>query len=252
MIWYIIVGTITLIAITLIITSIWEIEATSHYKYDEQGPDKADARNLDEWKTNQDLIIEALKAKYKEEWERDIKYYTEHGRSEPVNATLDDLKYHNLPCKRYYTRKIQLRSYWHEEPRAIAGFVIGGLCLIVLGGMIGPNVSCKTTWAVQEQTAKYEERITKLENNKQYILTYYTYGVSKDIDISSTNIPAVIKEHNNEVEELAQKIKVDTINLNNPWVSPWVNPACKNIDLKQIVGDPNDPTDTGLYISKLS
>lgn len=251
MIWYIIVGIITLIAISLIISAIWEIDKTPHYKYDPQGKDRADARNLDEWE-NKDLMIEALKTAYAKDWERNIKYYKERDNSDPEGKTLSDMKYNSLPCKRYYTSKIQLRSYWYEEARAIAGCVIGGICVITLGVMIGTNVSNKVTWAVQEQTVKYEERITKLENNKQYILTYYTYGVSKDIDISSTNIPAVIKEHNNEVEELAQKIKVDTINLSNPWINPWVNPACKNIDLKRIVGDPNDPNDTGLYISKLA
>jgi len=79
-----------------------------------------------------------------------------------------------------------------------------------------------------------KEEITNLENNKQYITTYYTAGVGKDIDISSTNIPAVIKEHNQEVKDLVKKIKIDRINLGNPWVGLWVNPACNNVDLVRV------------------
>lgn len=234
MIWYIIVGIITLIAITLIITSIWEIDETKHYTYNPKGDSRADARNLDEYQTNPEVIKEALKQEYPKDWERNIKYYTERDCADPEAKTLSELKYNTLPCKIYYKRKIQVDSYWYEKARAIAGYVIGGACVIALLGMIGPNVGCKVKWAVEEQAIKYEEEIVSLENNKQYILTYYSSGVTKDIDISSTNIPAVIKEHNAQVKDLLTKIKVDKINLNNPWVSPWVNPACKDVDLLRV------------------
>ena len=234
MIWYIIVGTITLIAILLIISSIWEIDAIKHYAYNPKGDNRVNACDLDEYETNRSVINQALKELYFEEWERYVKYYTERKREDPEADTFKELRYHTLPCRIYYKRRIQLRDYWYEEARAICGYVLGGLCLITLIGMIGPNVGCKVKWAVEEQAIKYEEEIVSLENNKQYIITYYSTGVTKDIDISSTNIPAVIKEHNAEVKDLLTKIKVDRINLNNPWISPWVNPACENVDLLRI------------------
>lgn len=234
MIWYIIVGIITLIAVVLIVTSIWEIDATKHYRYDPEGKERRETEDLDEWKTNLNVISQALKENYPEEWERLIKYYKERDNADPEDKARKELRYRYLPCKIRYERKLQVDSYWYEKARAIAGYIVGGVCLIALGVMIGTNVSTKMKWSVQEQTVKYEEEIVSLENNKQYIVTYYTSGVTKDIDISSTNIPAVIKEHNAQVKDLLTKIKVDRVNLNNPWISPWVNPACKNVDLLRV------------------
>ena len=233
MIWYIIVGVVVLLAIILIITSIWEVDKTNCYAYDKNGTVKRDAEDIDEYRSNPSVILEALKEIYPEDYAREEKWATEHKR-DVDSYILGELRYRRLPCRGYIKKKIQVADYWSEEPRAIAGYVIGGLCLIVLGAMIGTNVSNKCSWAVQEQTAAYEEEITNLENNKQYITTYYSAGVGKDIDISSTNIPAVIKEHNQEVKDLVKKIKIDRINLGNPWISPWVNPACNNVDLARI------------------
>lgn len=234
MIWYIIVGSILLFAILLIVSSIWEANKERHYTYNPKGGNRNDARNLDEYETNPSVIKQALKELYPEEWERNIKYYTERQSRDPEDNTLSEMKYHTLPCRLYFKSRIQLRDYWYETARSIGGYIIGGLSLIALISMIGPNVGCKVKWAVEEQAIKYEEEIVSLENNKQYIVTYYTSGVTKDIDISSTNIPAVIKEHNAQVKELLTKIKVDKINLSNPWVSPWVNPACMDVDLLRV------------------
>lgn len=232
MIWYIIVGIITLIAVVLIITSIWEVDTTKHYKYDPEGKDRADARDLDEWETDKSLIAKALEETYPKDWKNKLEYYKDD--DDPVRRTLNTMRYESLPCKTYYKRKLQVGTYWYEEPRAIAGYIVGAVCLIALGVMIGTNVSTKMKWSVQEQTVKYEEEIVSLENNKQYIITYYSSGVTKDIDISSTNIPTVIKEHNAQVKDLITKIKVDRVNLSNPWISPWVNPACENVDLLRV------------------
>lgn len=251
MIWFIIVGAILLGMVILLLSGVWEIEKTKVYYLDKNGRRKVCLKYTQEWKNipegEEGPLYDSLKDELGER-------YVDYQKRLKAKESSPDYYLKNVEVKVRVKihRKIQVASYWYENARSIAAYIIGGIDAIALLAMIGTSVGCKVEWAVQEQTVKYEERITKLENNKQYILTYYTYGVSKDIDISSTNIPAVIKEHNNEVEELAQKIKVDTINLNNPWVSPWVNPACKNIDLKRIVGDPNDPNDTGLYISKLA
>lgn len=234
MIWYIIVGTITLIAISLIISSIWEVDKEKHYTYNPKAGYRIDARYLDEYETNPEVVKQALKEMYTEEWERNVKYYKERDCADPEAKALSELKYRTLPCRLYIKRKIQRYDYWYETARSIAGYIIGGIGLITLGAMGGTNAGCKVTWAVQEQAIKYEEEIVSLENNKQYIVTYYTSGVSKDIDISSTNIPAVIKEHNAQVKDLLTKIKVDRVNLNNPWISPWVNPACKDVDLLRV------------------
>lgn len=230
MIWYIIVGIITLIAISLIVLSIWEVDTTKNYNYDPKGKDRADARDLDEYRTNPGIVKQALKETYPKAWENYIKYYTERGCTDPEDNALKELKYYTLPCRLYYKRKVQAVTYWYTQPIAICGYVVGGLCLISLISMIGPNVGSKCKWAVQVKTAEYETQITKLEKTKQSIITYYSSGVNKAID----NIPAAIIEHNDEVEDLVKRIKADRINLNNPWVSPWVNPACENVDLLRI------------------
>ena len=233
MIWYIIVGTILLGMIALLLSAVWEVDVTTHFTYDKNGTEKKDAEDIDEYRSNPSVILEALKEIYPENYAKAEKWATEHERNVD-SYVLGELRYNRLPCRGYIKKKIQVDDYWYEAYRSVTAYIIGGVCLIALGVMGGTNAAAKLPWAVEFKTVEYEEEITALENNKQYITTYYTSGVGKDIDISSTNIPAVIKEHNEQVKNLIKQIKVDRVNLKNPWVSPWVNPACNNVDLLRV------------------
>ena len=232
MIWYNIVGAILLIAIILILSSIWEVSVTKLYTYDPAGKEKVSADNLAEYNICPDEVLKALKNIYAEDYR--VKYIKFKDKPNCDALILETMRFYYLPAKVHHKKSLQVSDYWWEAARAITGFIAAGMCAIALIAMIGTNIGNKCSWAVDEQTVKYEEEIVSLENNKQYIITYYSSGVNKDIDISSTNIPTVIKEHNAQVKDLITKIKVDKINLKNPWISPWVNPACEKVDLLRV------------------
>ena len=121
MIWYIIVGIIVLIGVALVLSCVWEVDATTLFTYDKNGTEKKDAEDIEEYRSNPSVILEALKETYPEDCEADVKYANEHKRD--VNSyILSDLRYRRLPCKRYIKKKIQVASYWYEEPRGICGW----------------------------------------------------------------------------------------------------------------------------------
>ena len=233
MIWFIIVGAILLGMVILLLSGVWEIEKTEVYYLDKNGRRKVCLKYTQEWKNTPEGEEGPLYDSLKDELgER----YVDYQKRLKAKESSPDYYLENVEVKVRVKihRKIQVASYWYENARSIAAYIIGGIGAIALLAMIGTSVGCKVKWAIAEQTAAYEEEITNLENNKQYITTYYSAGVGKDIDISSTNIPAVIKEHNQEVKDLVKKIKIDRINLGNPWVGLWVNPACNNVNLARV------------------
>ena len=233
MIWFIIVGVLLLGMVILLLSGVWEIEKTEVYHLDKNGKRKAYIKDTQEWKDipegQEGPLYESLKDEIPEK-------YADYQKRVKAKESHPDyyIKNTEVKVRVEVRRKIQVTNYWYENARSIAAYIIGGISVIALLAMVGTSIGCKVKWAVEEQTAAYEEEIISLENNKQYITTYYSAGVGKDIDISSTNIPAVIKEHNQEVKDLVKKIKIDRINLGNPWVGLWVNPACNNVDLLRI------------------
>jgi hypothetical protein len=112
MIWYIIVGIIVLVGVVLVLSCVWEVEATTHHTYDKTGTDKKDAEDIDEYRSNPSVILQALKETYPEDYKNDEKWAKENKRD--VEAyILNDLRYRRLPCRRYIKKKIQVASYWY-------------------------------------------------------------------------------------------------------------------------------------------
>ncbi len=222
MILLIIVSVLLLACIVWLLSGRWKVTTDIFYLFDENGKDKIEAHKLQEWNRDNpnEAVVKKLKELYPDEYKSTSERY----------AKLKDVLYYldckKLPCKIVTKKRIQRASYW-DECEKIGPWVCTCIVGVVLTIMVGFVVGCKCEWAVQTKEAEIEEKIVLLENNKQYITTYYSAGVTKDIDISSTNIPSVIKEHNAEVEELIRDIRKDQINLNNPWCNVWVNPACK-------------------------
>lgn len=233
MIWFIIVTVLLALSLLLLLSGCWEIEEEAIYSFDEKGTHYVQVHKVRDT-SDKAVVLEFLKTKYKDQYDRYHEYNLKRYPNSVDSHDFEDFAYSEIPATLKVKRHISVRQYWPEVGRFIGGCVLTGIFLIIGLIMGGTAAGCKVTWAIQAKTAEYETQITELENNKQYILTYYSSGVNKDIDISSTNIPAVIKEHNAEVKELVKRIKVDRINLNNPWVGSWVNPACENVDLLRI------------------
>ena len=233
MIWFIIVSVLLALSLLLLARGTWEINEDVNYHFDEKGTEYVPAHKVLE-NSNQTVVLEYLKTKYPEKYKQNHEYNLKRYPNSVDSHDLEDMKYSEVTATSKVKKYIGLHQYWPETGCFIAGCVFTGIFLLIgliMGGIAG---SSKFTWAVQAKTAEYETQIVELENNKQYILTYYSSGVNKDIDISSTNIPAVIKEHNAEVKDLVKRIKVDRINLKNPWMSSWVNPACNDVDLLRV------------------
>lgn len=229
----IIVAVLLVLSVVLLLSHRWEIDTETYHYYDENGKYKAYAKNLVGWNTKNcpQEIIDAIKKLRGKEWKD---YEKQNMETHRILYYLDCTE---LPCRIVYKKKIQKTRYWDTDDHPVS--IIGGgvgivACTIALLAMGITAAVAKCEWCVETRKVEITEKIVELENNKQYITTYYTTGVNKDIDISSTNIPAVIKEHNAEVKDLIKSIKTDKINLNNPWCNIWVNPACKNVDVARI------------------
>ena len=100
MIWYIIVGTILLGMVALLLSAVWEVDKTTCFAYDKNGAEKRDAEDIDEYKSNPSVILEALKEIYPEDYEKEGKWATEHKR-DVDSYVLGELRYRRLPCRRY-------------------------------------------------------------------------------------------------------------------------------------------------------
>ena len=233
MIWYIIAGSLLLICILILLAGTWEVSIVEAYYFDETGQYFVDLKDTD-YTVKQAAVLEYLKRKYPDKYKSEEAYAKKYSPQSTESYILSEMRYCEIPANRVVYKQLTVRDYWPDTYRFIGGVIASCICLSVLAVMGGTTAANKIKWAVDTQTTAYEEKIIELENNKQYITTYYSTGVNKDIDISSTNIPAVIKEHNAEVKDLLKEIKVNRINLDNPWISPWVNPACNNVDLARI------------------
>ena len=113
----------------------------------------------------------------------------------------------------------------------------GGIGCFVLLLLIVCGCICihkHSTWGVQPKEVAITEHITQLETEKINLMTYYEESINKDIDISSTNLPAKINDHNTEVREFIVDIKNHQIYAKNPWTSWFVNEAYTNVDLDRL------------------
>ena len=170
MIWYIIVGAILLGMVILLLSGVWEIEKTEVYYLDKNGSRKVCLKYTQEWKNipegEEGPLYDSLKDELGER-------YTDYKKRVKAKESSPDYYLTNVEVRVRVKihRKIEVSSYWYENARSVAAYIIGGLSVIALLAMIGTNIGNKCTWAIQEQTAAYEEEITNLENNKQYITT---------------------------------------------------------------------------------
>lgn len=240
----IIVGVLFILSLVCLLFYRWEIVKDETYVYDEQGKENVRACQLKNWsrKNPPEDVVNKLKELYPEDWKRLAT--DSSGNEVKLQNILYYMEDYKIPAKKIVKKRIQLNSDWdtYEHPNTIIGGGIGvGVTALALLAMTITAAVTQSTWSVQADTIAYEEKIVELEHNKSYITTYYSTGVIKDIDISSTNIPSVIKEHNAEVKDLIKKIKQDKVNLGNPWCNVWINPACKNVDLVRLAATYIDP-----------
>jgi len=172
---------------------------------------------------------------------KDIYIYDENGTEKRYGDDIiwpdgaeepDDTSWKKFPCIKKH--KVVFSGYDWEFESAIlpwlgtlifgAGFIIPLIC----------TISIHTSWEVAEVSNEITERIIELESRKDNLLSYYNNSIAKDIDISSTNLPGNISEHNSEVKEFVVKLKNKKIDLDNPWISVFVNPAYKNVDIARV------------------
>lgn len=168
-----------------------------YYTYDKDGKYTACGRDIDKWPEGKPEDYDAWK-------------------SYPVTIS-----------KRYKHRGYD----WDEAILAWVGTVptLIFVCVTTIIAIIH-----NTHWEIQTETAKITEHITRLETNRDNLLSYYNNSIAKDIDISSTNLPGKINEHNAEVEEFVVTLKQEKINLSNPWINIFYNPAYKNVDIARV------------------
>ena len=240
----IIVGVLFIISLVCLLFYRWEVQTTEDYVYDEQGKEEVRACQLKNWnrKNPPEDVVNKLKELYPDDWKRHAT--DSSGNDVKLQNILYYMEDYKVPAKKIVKKRIRLNDDWdtYDHPNTLVGGGIGvGVTALALLAM---GITCaitKSPWSVQADVIAYEEKIVELEHNKSYITTYYSTGVIKDIDISSTNIPSVIKEHNAEVKDLIQRIKQNKINLGNPWCNAWISPACKSVDLVRLTATYIDP-----------
>ena len=168
-----------------------------YYTYDEKGTQKECGRDIDKWPNGKPDDYDG--------W-----------RSYPVNVS----------------KKYKYRGYdWDESILAWVG-TVPTLIFVAVTTIIA--IDHHTPWEIQSETAKITEHIVRLETNRDNLLSYYNNSIAKDIDISSTNLPGRVNDHNAEVEEFVVKLKQEKISLNNPWINVFYNPAYKNVDITRV------------------
>ena len=168
-----------------------------YYTYDENGTQKEYGRDIDKWPNG--------KPKDYDSW-----------KSYPVNVS----------------KKYKYRGYdWDESILAWVG-TVPTVIFVAVTSIIA--IIHNAPWEIQSETAQITEHIVRLETNRDNLLSYYDASKTKDIDISSTNLPGRISEHNAEVEEFVVKLKQEKINLSNPWINVFYNPAYENVDIARV------------------
>ena len=232
MIWYIIVGSLLLICILILLVGTWEISPVESYYFDENGQSFVQAVYTD-YQQKQAAVLEYLKKKYPDKYKTEEGYAKKCRPQHVESYILYEMRFYEIPANKAVYKELKLRDYWPDTYRFIGGVISSCICLIVLAVMGGTTAANKIKWAVDTQTVAYEEKIDVLKHNKEMLLTYYS-DRTKETDMSSINLPELITKHNAEVKDLVKEIKVNRINLDNPWISPWVNPACNNVDLARI------------------
>lgn len=248
MIIFIIVITLFVLCLVWLLWGRWEITNQVTYTYNKEGKRMVEAKDLKEYQTDPNLVLSLLKEKYPEKYKQKYNYNTQYYPHKVDSETLDDLKYCQLPCDMTTKKKVVLERYYDLEEK-IGALVCGGIVLLALIIMTSCAIGARNPWSVQSKETSINERIVELENNKFSLLSYYETGVGKDIDISSSNLPKDIRDHNADVADLAKTIKTCRIDASNPWINWWTNPAYANVDLVRVEGDPNNPNDSGLYIN---
>ena len=232
MIWYIIAGSLLLICILILLAGTWEVSIVEAYYFDETGQYFVDLKDTD-YTVKQAAVLEYLKRKYPDKYKSEEAYAKKYRPQSTESYILSEMRYCEIPANRVVYKQLTVRDYWPDTYRFIGGVIASCICLSVLAVMGGTTAATKIKWAVDTQTVAYEEKIGVLKHNKEMLLTYYS-DRTKETDMSSINLPELITKHNAEVKDLVKEIKVNRINLDNPWISPWVNPACNNVDLARI------------------
>lgn len=135
--------------------------------------------------------------------------------------------------KQVTTKKHSFNFFYDED---LCGWSagVGGLFLVALCICGGICIHEHSSWGIESKEIAITEHITQLETEKTNLMTYYEESINKDIDISSTNLPAKINEHNAEVREFVVDIKNRQIYIKNPWTSWFVNDAYRTVDLDRL------------------
>ena len=173
--------------------------------------------------------------------EEDVKYFKdEKGKHLVYGYKIENNKELGLErnteywCKKTCKKRIRATECYIDEARTAWPFGVGLvviLALLICGGIcLCQNIS----YGVIAKETEINEHIVELENDQQSLLKFYETGVAKDIDISSSGLPERIKEHNAEVSKLVKDIKINRIDLTNPWLNWFINPAYNKIDLPRV------------------
>ena len=242
MIILIITLSILLIGVILLLSHRWEKHIDEFFYYDENGSLEKGASRLVDYETSEGkkLLIEILKQKYPGQFKKYLGYADKKlSKEEQEKYVLEDwMRAYSVPCRREIKTSIRLDSDWNNMDcypvSTIGGWVVIICSAIGLCICAGNVIFNKVEWAIKAEEVSYNTKIENLEANRSAILSYYESSITKDIDISATNIPQLIKEHNDEVATLVKRVKQERINLSNPWINIYVNPACENIDLPRI------------------
>ena len=214
MITFIILGIVLLLCIVFFVSTFFYKTYDYLYYYDENGDSTRYVDELEEYKNGREReeLIKIAKEKAKQE---EISY-----------------RYVSLPCRK--VTKIHLETTSPNIEDCILQVIFGILSLI--GIIVCTTLTCmnRTSWAITKENNAIVEHITRLETNRDNLLSYYNNSIAKDIDISSTNLPSKINEHNIEVEEFITKIKNEKVELTNPWVNCFHNPIYNDVDIARV------------------
>jgi len=149
-----------------------------------------------------------------------------NGKPEDFNS------WKSYPCRK--TTKICPCEYDWEIDECIGPWLGTAFTFIPLFVAVIIAGMHNSPWEIEREANSITEHIVRLETNRDNLLSYYNNSIAKDIDISSTNLPGKINEHNAEVEEFVVKLKSEKVNLTNPWINVFYNPAYKNIDIPRV------------------
>lgn len=236
---------ITIVALILCVAWLlwgrWERHTSETIRYNSDGKSSRNFYELEDYSTvNEEKVArcyEILKRHYPEELEKWQSYYKEKYNDEHdiTYWVFNQFRGKPVPCDVTTSSRVQLNDYYDiSDVKNVWALVFIGINLLALVIMGACVIGAKNTWSVRSTEAKITERIVELENNQKSLLKFYETGVTKDIDISASGLPERIREHNSDVAGLLKTIKTSKIDISNPWINWFINPAYQTADVARV------------------